>query len=504
MKDKILALLAALKKKHAQRAAELEAEFTALAEDKHGDFLTKLATESITLLPEPAAGGGEDPVAAARTALAEAKKIQAQTLIQTKLTESRLAGPALEYVRASFAARVADGVEITEAYLTAEIDRARTAFAAYSTIGRVRGGGPIVGLESIDKVQLAFDGMLGVKPADGQQSVKPFRGLREAYHFVTGESEVHSEHFLKTAQAIEQSNFPNLLLNSMTKRLLQDYAEVGMGGLDQLVTTGAPIADYKTQDRVREGYLGDLSTVTEGSAYTEFTYPTDERVSYAVAKRGNTLTITEETIRTDDLGAVARFPMRIARAARRTLKQYITNFFANNPNYGVDGISWFNASHNNLGSNPLSVDELIAREVALMTQTEKDSNKPLGFKLNWVMVPPGLAATAWKINRAEIYNPGPMIEQPNPYYQRFGANNERVIVNELLTDQNDFYWGTSQNEGPFLEIGYLDGYQQPQILLANLPTQGTLFTNDEIQYKVKFVFGGVITDYRELGKNVVA
>jgi hypothetical protein len=32
-----------------------------------------------------------------------------------------------------------------------------------------------------------------------------------------------------------------------------------MGGLEQLVTTGSPIGDYKTQHRVRMGYLGDLS-----------------------------------------------------------------------------------------------------------------------------------------------------------------------------------------------------------------------------------------------------
>jgi hypothetical protein len=54
-----------------------------------------------------------------------------------------------------------------------------------------------------------------------------------------------------------------------------------------------------------------------------------------------------------------------------------------------------------------------------------------------------------------------------------------------------------------LEIGFLDGVQQPQIFLANLPTQGTQFTNDQLQYKVKFVFGGAIVDFRPVAKNVV-
>jgi hypothetical protein len=39
-------------------------------------------------------------------------------------------------------------------------------------------------------------------------------------------------------------------------------------------------------------------------------------------------------------------------------------------------------------------------------------------------------------------------------------------------------------------VGFLDGISQPQIFLANQPTVGTQFTADQLQYKVKFVFGG--------------
>jgi hypothetical protein len=509
-KEKILTLLAALRKKDAGRATTLETEFTALAEDKHGEFLTKLAEEVIMALPAPAAVVTDEnnPVVQARTALAEAKKIQAQTLIQTKLAESKLIGPALEYLKTSFATRLSDGLTVTEDWLKTEIERARSTFAAFSNVGRVRGGGVVVSLDSVDKVQLAVDGLFGLTNDKG---VVPFRGIRAAYIHCTGDDALRFDQgsFFRSAQAdsgITMGDFPNLLLNSMTKRLLADYAEVGMGGLENLITTGSPIPDYKTQDRVREGYLGDLDTVAESAPYTEIDKPTDERVSYAVAKRGNLLTISEETIRTDDLGAVARFPGRIARAARRTLKQYVTNFFANNPNYGVDTVSWFNEAHNNLGSVALGIDELIAREIALMRQTEKDSGKPLGFPLTWLMVPPELKAVAFQINKAEFYNPSPdeYLRVPNPFYQTFGANNERIVINELLLDENDWYWGTNRDNAPFLEIGYLDGYQQPQILLASLPTQGTLFTNDNIQYKVKFVFGGTMIDYRSVGKNVVS
>jgi hypothetical protein len=114
--------------------------------------------------------------------------------------------------------------------------------------------------------------------------------------------------------------------------------------VEKLYTT-TTVSDYKTQNRVRMGYLGDLSVVTEGKNYTEFTRPTDDLISYGVQKMGNILSITEETIRNDDLGKIAQFPGRMARAARRTLKQQVTNFFINNPSYNPDNLSWFNAAH---------------------------------------------------------------------------------------------------------------------------------------------------------------
>jgi hypothetical protein len=40
--------------------------------------------------------------------------------------------------------------------------------------------------------------------------------------------------------------------------------------------------------------------------------------------------------------------------------------------------------------------------------------------------------------------------------------------------------------------------------MANDPRIGKMFTTDQVQYKVKWAFGGVITDYRGIGKAVVA
>lgn len=498
MKKSILQLLEALRTKNAARCAELSLKFANTVEADYPAFLDEVTTALAK--PEPAAAAAVTAESAAQI-LADAHRVQSRSRIETRLNESKLPEPAKKLARAHLETALTSEANIADAVIDAEIASVREAFAAFETVGTVRGSNRVV-IESGEKMALAMEAAMGVKESMGK-GVPAFRGLREAYATISGDwdlSKLSGMGFSGTrmlaSEAVLTGDFPNILLNSMTKRLLQDYAELAIDGLSMLYTK-ASISDYKLQDRVRDGYFGELATVAEGGPYTEFAKPTDERVNYQVAKRGQLLTISEETIRNDDLGAIARFPGRLARAGRWTLKNYITSFFANNPNYAADAVAWFNAAHSNLGAVALSQDSLITAEIALLTQTEKDSGEPLGLPLDWVMVPPQLKATAIQINQTNTAG-------SNAFFQRFGANNERIIVNEKLTDINDWYYGTRQENAPFLEIGFLDGIEQPQIFLANQPTVGTQFTADELQYKVKMVFAGAIIDFRGVGKNVVA
>lgn len=501
MKNSIRKMLEALRAKNAVRAAELSLEFATTAEADLPALMDKV-TAAMIENPATATGSTAAVAAEAQTALAEVKRIQSRNRIEASLTASKLNEPAKKLVRDHLEAALAAEADLPQEKIDAEVTRVRDAFACVEQSGRVRPGA-VVTLDSTEKLALAMEAALGVKESIGK-GVPAFRGIREAYITITGDADLHrlssgggfSGVAMTAAEAVAAADFPNLLLNSMTKRLLQDYAELSLDGLNMLYTK-ATISDYKVQDRVREGYFGELATVNENGTYQEITKPTDERVSYSVAKRGQLLTVSEETIRNDDLGAIARFPGRLARAGRWTLKNYITSFFANNPNYQADTVAWFHATHKNLLAVLLSQDALIQAEINLLTQAEKDSGEPLGLSLDWLMVPPALAATARQINQTNTAG-------SNAFYQRFGANNERIIVNEKLTDTNDWYYGTSQQNAPFLEIGFLDGIEEPQIFLANQPTVGTQFTADQLQYKVKMVFNGAIVDFRGVGKSVNA
>lgn len=500
MKETLRKLLDALRLKNASRAAELTMKFALATEADYSailDEVTAAMIDGTSGLPAATAVTAESALAV----LADAQRIQSRNRIETKLTDSRLPEPAKKLARQHLESSLTAEANLTDAVIDAEIASVRDAFAALQSVGRVRAVSGIV-MDSTDKMALAMEAALGVKESMNK-GVPAFRGMMEAYKTVTGDWNLDKlrggSPFIGqalTSEAVLTGDFPNILLNSMTKRLLQDYAELAIDGLDMLYTK-ATISDYKLQDRVREGYFGELPIVGESNTYQEVSYPTDELVTYQLQKRGGLLTITEETIRNDDLGAISRFPARLARAGRWTLKNYITGFFVSNPNYTADSVAWFAAGHNNLGASPLSQASLVADEIAVMTQTEKDSGEPLGLPMDWIMVPVQLKATAIQINQTNTAG-------SNAFFQRFGANNERIIVNEKLTDVNDYYVGTSQQNAPFLEIGFLDGIEQPQIFLANQPTVGTQFTADELQYKVKHVFNGAIIDFRGVRKNVNA
>jgi hypothetical protein len=323
MKKSILQLLEALRQKNAARCAELSLKFANVAEADYPGFLDTVTaalseTATVTLTASEAAA----------TQLAEAHRIQSRNRIDTSLTASKLSKPAQDLARTHLEAVLASESDLPQAKIDAEISSVRDAFAAYENVGRVHGPARI-GLETADKLTLAMEAAMGVKEAMGK-GVPAFRGLARCVHadhgrLGPGEALELAWGFTGHAlasEAVATGDFPNLLLNSMTKRLLQDYAELSIDGIDMLYTGGEASEISSTQDRVREGYFGELSSVAEAGVYTEIAKPTDERVKYTVSKKGNLLTISEETIRNDDLGAIARFPGRLARAGRFTLKNF--------------------------------------------------------------------------------------------------------------------------------------------------------------------------------------
>lgn len=272
-----------------------------------------------------------------------------------------------------------------------------------------------------------------------------------------------------------------------------------------LVSVRKPVKDYRPQEAVMIGGFGDIDTVDpEAADYQEVGAVTDEESTYSVGTKGNILTITEKTIRNDDISVVQRLVNALGKAARRTHAKYILNLAISNANCS-DGTAIFTVPHGNLGAAALSFEAALAAWKALAGMTEKDSGEPLGLldggvKAN-LIYPVGLVETAESIvNDDEYFSANDLTTKTrNPLK---GKINGKMI--SLLTDANDWYMSLPPDVADLIEMGYMDGRQEPEFFLADSPQSEQVFVADKIRYKLRHRYAGAWIDYRGAYKAVVA
>ena len=221
MRDTLLKLLASLRQKNADRAAELSLKFATSSE---ADFPALLTEVTNAVLEAPAATAASTAVTAeaATQQLAEAHRIQSRNRIETSLVASKLPKPAQDLARGHLETRLTAEADLKQETIDAEITGVRTAIAAFNTVGRLHPAATVT-LDSGDKLMLAMEAAIGVKESQGE-GVPAFRGLREAYVAITGDFEL--KHLgngggftgtrLLASEAVLSGDFPNILLNSMT------------------------------------------------------------------------------------------------------------------------------------------------------------------------------------------------------------------------------------------------------------------------------------------------
>lgn len=294
-------------------------------------------------------------------------------------------------------------------------------------------------------------------------------------------------------EALTSASFADVLGDSMTRRMLKDYnLKSNLDAWRQIVDV-VPIADFRSQERTRFGGYGDLPIVAEAGPYTAMTSPTDEKATYAATKRGGTESVTLEMIKNDDVGAIRRIPVNLARAGKRTLSKFVFDFIRTNPTI-YDTLALFHATHGNLGTAALDATSLAARRLAMLNQKEDGSNEPLNIGPRSLLVPPQLEEAA-----VNLFNRN--------------TNNDKTFIQTLTldiipvwywTDANDWALASDPADIPGIEIGFLDGKEEPELFVQDNPSVGSMFTNDQVTYKIRHIYGGAVTNFRAFDKSVVA
>jgi hypothetical protein len=479
-------MLEAIKAKNPARAAAID--INTIGDEE----LEAAYREALAVPPAPTPDGGFATVD-------DLRMIEARAAARVKIAESNLPQPAKTKLRADFDARE----RFTEADVDAALKGERDYLASFTESGHVRM--PTLDIEVQPRSAVIAD-MLDAFFDPAHKNHRAVTSFKECYREITGDEKVTGRldacdpQRLREArgdgafrESLDTTALADALGSAITRRMVADYREIGQYDVWRQLATVVPVSDFRTQERTRIGGYGDLATVAQGDPYLAVTSPGDEKATYAVAKKGGLEDVTLEAIKNDDVGAIRRVPISLSRAGKRTLAKFVLDFLRANPTI-YDGVALFHATHGNLGAAALDATTLAAGRLAMLKQTEAGSSERLGIGPKFCWVAPDAQEGA-----VNLFNRS--------------TNNDKTFVQNLAlqvipvwywTDVNDWCLSADPLDIPTVEIGFLDGNEEPELFVQDSPTGGSLFSHDKITYKIRHIYGGNVLDYRGLYKAVVA
>jgi hypothetical protein len=299
------------------------------------------------------------------------------------------------------------------------------------------------------------------------------------------------------------SDFATYLADKANKRLMWGYSEQTASWREYTRTYSVP--DFKPVSFVRLSEMQDLLEFVEGGEYRDSEIAEIVGPTLAVKTYGRLFSITRKALINDDLNQLRDRPAAMGRAAARTLNRHIVdNLEANPPAY--DGTAIFHINHNNLITDAMSEQAIQNAVTKLRTQTDANG---LRIALRpWVMViPPQLEFTVRRIlNSDTIPQPGTGLGGVN-----VSRNLVRYIVEDYLTDANDWYLFANPAEAPTVAAGFLNGRETPDIFLKDPGMRSVLGGSDPylmefdtIHWKVRHDWGVGVFDWRGAVKSAVA
>lgn len=302
-----------------------------------------------------------------------------------------------------------------------------------------------------------------------------------------------SKNAQRLTEAIAVASFGEILGDSITRRMVAEYADSPFANWRPFVNIGAPLNDFRTRRITRLGGYANLPTVAEAAAYTALTSPTDEEVTYALAKRGGTEVLSMEAIANDDLGALRMIPKRLADSAAQTLHDFVWTFLTGNGNV-YDGVALFAVGHaNTAAASALSAATLAVARKAMRQQARYGAaSQKLNIVPKFLLVPADLEDTAFRLctSAVAVTASGFNATEPNIHQGMI------PIVDPWLSDVNDWFIVADPATCPTMEIAFFNGREEPELFVQDMANVGSMFTNDQLTYKIRHAYSGAIIDWR--------
>jgi hypothetical protein len=428
------------------------------------------------------------------------ESIATKMLVRESVTAAGLDPKHVETVMADLPARV------TEADITQALGRVRRVIEGTEKkdLAPKTTGGAVVTVDQLDKTK---DRVYNTLCRNWQEG---FTSYFEMYEAVTGQrlrSDVDgAAEFVRESwsrsrivgnratESVDTTSWAEVLGDSVARRLIDMYLAPQYQSWRKIVRT-APVKDFRTNRRTRLGGFGDLPVVLQGGTYQGMVSQSDEEATYAVVKRGGTEDLTMEAVMNDDLGAIARIPEELGRAAARTLHKFVwLNNFASNPVCTYDSVALFAAGHNNTTAVALSNAGMNTCRQLMRDQPGFGvAGEPLGITPKFLIVPNELEDLGNQLASGQRAVPATTpgaTDVPNLH------QGTELIVVDHFTDANDWYMAADPADIPSIEIGFLSGKEDPELFMQDDPKVGAVFSSDKVSWKIRHIYSGTVLDHR--------
>ena len=344
--------------------------------------------------------------------------------------------------------------------------------------------------------------------------------LSEAITLITNKNRMppHQHKYLMQ-EAITTSDFPYLFGQIIDRQLLANYKAWVPDWRSYVRVAPGGIPDFNTVRREKlHGSDDHLDEVPEKDEYAPVK-PVNCRYYYNLKKYGRQFDISWESLVNDSLGAFNDIPTRFTTAAIRTEARFVTSLYAKAAGHGNDSlygatITDCGQALTNRGILALTIANLETTLQLMAAQTDPNG-EPISVRGVHLVVPPALELTArailtsalkqWTEVGAGAGVPMPMTNVVPQYGLQLHVDPFLPVV-DTTHGTTGWYVFADPSQGASLEVGYLRGYEAPEIVMKASdkvlvgggmvsPFSGD-FATDNVMYRVRHVFGGVQMDPR--------
>lgn len=348
------------------------------------------------------------------------------------------------------------------------------------------------------------------------------------------------------ATAMQRSDFGNGTLNkilgdSITRAALQEYRFPALNEWRN-ISRVVPVSDLRKQLREIVGEFTLVEDVGEAaSAYPDLTATAlpNQEAFYQAKKRGGMAALTLEAIINDDLRKLQDIPVKLGRAAAGRIYRTVFDLLKANPlesSYytgGSGSITLFDTAAarapGNLVTDTVSTNGTVValndanlsdaklrfriQQAATTGIAGKDTLSFLAAEPSRLVVSPTNETAAKKLLQGErMYATGvptsAAAHEPDvnihmgslslivvPYWEvsanvSYGAN--------TLAPKQMWFVLADPGDAPTIEVGFLNGRDDPEIFVQNSNTEGDMFNKDLVTWKVRHFWDANIMDHRAM------